>query len=221
MGPKKVNLITLNHKKTKRNYLQRMMNDKVNSMKISKKYGFDYWDGKRKYGYGGYKYDGRWKKIAQKIVYKYKLHKGSKVLDIGCGKGHLVYELSKILKSNNIHGIDISKHAIKTAPKEIKKNLKLYDARKKIIFNKNYFDLVISINLIHNFEIFDLKKFLKNIKLISKKTFVTTESYKNEKELFNLQCWALTCESFFSEKEWKWIFKESGYNRDYELIYFS
>ncbi len=218
---KKVNLITSNHKKTKRNYLQRMMNDKINSMKISKKYEFDYWDGKRKYGYGGYKYDGRWKKVAKKIINKYKLTKNSKVLDIGCGKGHLAYELSKILKSKNIYGFDISKHAVKTAPKEIKKKLKIFDARKSIKLNKGHYDLVISINLIHNFEIFDLKKFLKNIKFISKKTYITTESYRNEKELFNLQCWALTCESFFSEKEWKWIFNEYGYDRDYELIFFS
>jgi hypothetical protein len=27
-----------------------------------------------------------------------------------------------------------------------------------------------------------------------------TESYRNEKELFNLQCWALTCETFLSQK---------------------
>ena len=75
----------------------------------------------RKYGYGGYKYDGRWKKVAKKIINKYKLTENSKVLDIGCGKGHLVYELSKILKSKNIYGLDISNYAIKTAPKEIKK----------------------------------------------------------------------------------------------------
>ena len=67
--------------------------------------------------------------------------------------------------------------------------------------------MAISINLIHNLEVYDLKKFLKTITLISKKSFISTESYRNEKELFNLQCWALTCESFFSDKEWKWIFK--------------
>ena len=87
-------------------------------------------------------------------------------------------------------------------------------------FFDNFFDLIISINLVHNLEINHLKKFIKDVIKISKKSFITTESYRNEKELYNLQCWALTCESFFSEKEWKWLFNQYGYNRDYELIFF-
>ena len=218
--PKLINLITSNHKRTKRNYLQRMTNSKVKSMKISKKYSFDYWDGKRSYGYGGYKYDGRWQAIAKKIIKKYKLTKNSRVLDIGCGKGHLVYELSKILNSKKIIGLDISKYGIKNSPRRIRNQLKVFDARKKINFKKNYFDLVVSINLIHNFSLSEIFQLLKNIVHISKKSFISTESYRNNQELFNLQCWALTADSFFSEYEWRWILKQNKYFRDYELIYF-
>ena len=81
MTLKKINLITNNHKRTKRNYLKRMMNSKVQSMIVSKRYDYNYWDGPRKYGYGGYHYDGRWKKIAKKIIKKYKLTSKSKVID--------------------------------------------------------------------------------------------------------------------------------------------
>ncbi len=197
-----------------------MISTKSNTMKISKKYGFDYWDGNRKFGYGGYYDDGRWKSVAKKIIKKYKLNNKSKVLDIGCGKGYLVKELSLALNSKNIYGLDISRYAINKSPKIIRKNLKIFDARKKIDLNKK-FDLVISINLIHNFELKDVFSFLKNIISISRKSYISTESYRNEKELYNLQCWALTCESFFSNKEWKWILSASNYNRDYELIYFS
>ena len=42
----------------------------------------------------------------------------------------------------------------------------------------------------------------------------------NELELFNLQCWALTCETFFSKKEWFWTLNKFGYKGDLELIYF-
>ena len=220
MKPKLIKLITTNHKKTKRNYLKRMINQKIKSMKISKKYSYDYWDGSRKYGYGGYKYDGRWEAVARKIISKYKLTNNSKVLDIGCGQGHLVYELSKLLNSKKIYGIDISKYAIKKSPIRVKKNIKYYDARKKISFKKNHFDLVISINLIHNFSINNIFSFIQNILDISKKTYIATESYRNDKELFNLQCWALTAESFFSSKEWEWILKKNKYFREYELIYF-
>ncbi len=220
MSLKKLKLITKNHKSTKRNYLERMMNKKVHCMKVSKIYDHRYWDGDRKYGYGGYHYDGRWNAIAKKIIKKYKLNKNSKILDIGCGKGHLVYELKKILDSTKIYGVDISRYALNKCPLEIKKNLKYLDVKKGLKYKKNYFDLVISINLIHNLEINYLKKFISEIVRISKKSYITTESYRNENELFNLQCWALTCESFFSEKEWKWLFKQYGYNRDFELIFF-
>ncbi len=221
MKPNKIKLITSNHKKTSRNYLARMKNNKPEIMKISKKYNFHYWDGNRKFGYGGYKYDGRWKLIAKKIIKKYKLNKNSRILDVGCGKGFLVYELTKLLNSKNIYGIDISRYSIKKSPKIIRKNLSVKDCRKGLNYKKKYFDLILSINLIHNFSIYEIKNFLRNIVKISKKSYISTESYRNERELFNLQCWALTAESFFSEKEWNWIFKSYGYNRDFELIYFT
>ena len=221
MKPNKIKLITSNHKKTSRNYLARMKNNKPEIMKISKKYNFHYWDGNRKFGYGGYKYDGRWKLIAKKIIKKYKLNKNSRILDVGCGKGFLVYELTKLLNSKNIYGIDISRYSIKKSPKIIRKNLSVKDCRKGLNYKKKYFDLILSINLINNFSIYEIKNFLRNIVKISKKSYISTESYRNERELFNLQCWALTAESFFSEKEWNWIFKSYGYNRDFELIYFT
>ncbi len=220
MSLKRLNLITKNHKSTKRNYIDRMKNNKVDCMKISKKYDFNYWDGDRKYGYGGYQYDGRWNKIAKNIIRKYKLNKNSKILDVGCGKGHLIYELKKLLGSTKIYGVDISKYALKNCPSEIKKNVNYLDVKKGLKYKKKFFDLIISINLIHNLEINHLKRFIEDVVRISKKSFITTESYRNEKELFNLQCWALTCESFFSEKEWKWLFNHYGYNRDFELIFF-
>ena len=221
MKPNKIKLITSNHKKTSRNYLARMKNNKPEIMKISKKYNFHYWDGNRKFGYGGYKYDGRWKLIAKKIIKKYKLNKNSRILDVGCGKGFLVYELTKLLNSKNIYGIDISRYSINKSPKIIRKNLSVKDCRKGLNYKKKYFDLILSINLIYNFSIYEIKNFLRNIVKISKKSYISTESYRNERELFNLQCWALTAESFFSEKEWNWIFKSYGYNRDFELIYFT
>ena len=88
------NFVSKLHLSTKRNYLERMINNKTHCMKIAKKYGKDYWDGKRKYGYGGYKYiPGKWKPIAKKIIKTYKLNSKSKILDVGCGKAYLLYEI--------------------------------------------------------------------------------------------------------------------------------
>ncbi len=217
-----LNLISKLHNSTKRNYLKRMLNEKVKCMKISKRYEFDYWDGDRKYGYGGYKFiPGRWKNVANKLIKKYKLSNNSKILDIGCGKAFLLYEMKKILPGMKVHGLDISSHGIKNAPKLIRDNLAKYDIRKGLNFKKKSFDLVISLACLHNLEISHLFKIIKKINMIGKKKYIMVESYRNEKELFNLQCWALTCESFFSKKEWIWLFKKLGYSGDHEFIYFT
>ena len=218
---KKIFLVTKLHKSTKRNYLQRMLNEKVNCMKVARKFEKDYWDGKRKYGYGGYKYiPGRWAEVARKLIKKYKLNNKSKVLDVGCGKGFVLFEIKKILPNIKIYGYDVSKHALKNSKVEIKNNLFIHDARKKIPFKNNYFDLVISLACLHNLKIFELEKSIKEIQRVSRKSYIMVEGYRNEKELFNLQCWALTAETFFDDNEWKWLFKKCSYKGDYEFIYF-
>ena len=121
MPLKEFNLMTNNHQKTKRNYISRMINSKAKCMVEAKKYGKNYWDGPRKFGYGGYKYiPGRWKDVAKKLIKKFKLTNNSRILDIGCGKAFMLYEIKKILPKIYIKGFDISKYAIKNAPIEIK-----------------------------------------------------------------------------------------------------
>ena len=92
---KLLNIVTDLHKKTKRDYLARMMDDKVACSKIAREYGQGYWDGDRRYGYGGYKYDGRWEIVAKKLIDTYKLKDDSRILDVGCGKGFLLYEFKR------------------------------------------------------------------------------------------------------------------------------
>lgn len=119
---KELNYLKHNHNSTKRNYLERMNNSKVDCMIEAKKYGKNYWDGNRKFGYGGYKYiPGRWDKIAKKIIKKFKLNDNSKILDVGCGKGYLLFEIKKLLPKARIVGFDTSKFAIKNSKKENKK----------------------------------------------------------------------------------------------------
>lgn len=220
IGNKK-NFITPKHKKTKRNFLERMINQKVDCMKIAKKYNYDYWDGDRRFGYGGYKYiNGYNKVLAEKLIREYSLNNNSKILDIGCGKGFLIYEIKKILKNVKIFGIDISKYAKKNTFTNLKKNIIIHDARTKLPFDDEYFDLVISINTLHNFKLPDAFKSLKEIERVGKSKFICVESYRNENEQFNLQCWALTAETLIDVVAWKWVMKESGYTGDYEFIFF-
>ena len=218
---KLVNYVTALHQATNRSYIDRMVDDKVNCMFKAKEYEFDYWDGNRRYGYGGYKYmPGRWKSVAEALIKNYNLTNDSSVLDVGCGKGFLLYEMKLLLPNLEISGFDISKHGIAKAKEKINEGLFVHQAQKPYPFKNKQFDLVISLGCLHKLRIFEIEAALKEIQRVGKQGYIMLESYRNEKELFNLQCWALTCESFFDQKEWIWIYNYFGYTGDYEFIYF-
>ena len=215
------NFVTSLHQITKRDYLGRMFDEKVQCMETAKKYEKDYWDGDRRFGYGGYNYiPGRWKSVAQALISTYKLGPGSKVLDVGCGKGFLLHEMLLLEPKLKITGFDISRHGISHATDLVKPNLYIQQAQSKYPFLNDEFDLVISLGTLHNLKLFDLKLALNEIERVGKKAYIMLESYRNERELFNLQCWALTCESFFDKDEWIWLYNFFGYSGDYEFIYF-
>jgi SAM-dependent methyltransferase len=218
---KEIKIFTSFHKKTKRNYLERMNNEKIFSMNVARKYGKDYWDGKRRYGYGGYSYiPNLLEPIAIKIIKNFNLSNNSKILDVGCGKGFLLYEIKRQLPKITVKGFDISAYAIKNAKEEVKKKLFVHKAQDKYPFKNKYFDLVISFNCLHNLKIYEIKEAVSEINRVAKKSFIVVESYKNTKQLFNLQCWALTANAFFEHSEWLWILKNFNYDGFYEFIYF-
>jgi len=216
-----VQFVTPLHQATSRSYIDRMVDDKVHCMLKAKEYESDYWDGHRRYGYGGYKYmAGWWKPVAEALIEKYKLTNGSSVLDVGCGKAFLLYELKLLLPNLRIEGFDISQHGLASAKEEIRNSLFSHRAQDPYPYDDNTFDLVISLGCFHNLRIFELETALAEVQRVGKQGYVMLESYRNELEQFNLQCWALTCESFFDTKEWCWIYDHFGYTGDYEFIYF-
>ncbi len=217
---KMLNIVTPLHKKTARDYIARMVDNKIECMTKAKEYGYDYWDGDRRFGYGGYKYDGRWSVVAEKLIEEYSLKDGAKILDIGCGKAFLLYEFKRLLPGAEIVGFDSSKYALENAKEEIKDSLFCHKAEEPLPFGDKQFDLVISLTTLHNLPIFGLKTPLGEMQRVAKNGYLLVEGYRNDAELFNLECWALTCESFFRPDEWIWLFGEYGYCGDYEFIYF-
>ena len=218
---KLVNITTALHESSNREYLPRMVDDKVNCMKIAKQYGKDYWDGDRRYGYGGYNYmPGRWKPVAEKLINIYKLTSGSKVLDMGCGKAYLLYEMKLLIPDLDITGLDYSDYGLENAKDEMKPFIYKHKAEVKLPYENKEFNLVISLGTFHNLRIPELKIALSEMERVGKRRYLMLESYRNEEELFNLQCWALTAESFFDKDEWIWLYKHFGYTGDYEFIYF-
>jgi protein-L-isoaspartate(D-aspartate) O-methyltransferase len=216
-----IDFISLIHKSTKRDYLGRVNEyPKARAAELAKKWDYDYWDGDRKTGYGGMRYDGRWQKVAQAMVDHYHLKAGDKVLDVGCGKGFLLYDFTQVLPGLEVSGIDISSYAIEHAKPEIKDRLQLASA-KALPFADKEFDLVISITTLHNLYCYDLFDALKEMERVSRRNkYLCVESYRNEEEKANLLYWQLTCEAFNTPAEWEWWFRQTGYTGDYSFIYF-
>lgn len=219
-----IDLMSVLHNSTKRDYLARV-NDpdfpKAKAAILAKKWGFDYWDGDRKICYGGYRYmEGRWEKVARAMVAHYGIKPGDKILDVGCGKGFLLYDFTKVVPGLELHGIDISEYAIENAKEEIKDRLQVGNAT-SLPFPNNYFDFVYSITTLHNLHCYDLDKALREIERVGKQNkYICVESYRNEEEKANLLYWQVTCEAFNTPEEWEWWFKQTGYTGDHSLIYF-
>ena len=216
-----LNIVTPLHRSTKRDYLARMVDEKVHCMLKAKEYELDYWDGDRRFGYGGYKYmPGRWKPVAEKLIEIYNLKPGDKVLDVGCGKAFLLYEMQLLMPELQITGFDVSQHGLAEKHPDFKGTLFRYCAQDVYPYGDNEFDLVISLGCLHNLRIFEMKTALNEIERVGKQKYIMVESYRNELEMFNLECWALTAESLFDTAEWIWLFQYLGYTGDYEFIYF-
>ena len=219
-----IDLMSVLHKSTQRDYLARV-NDpdfpKAKAAALAKKWAFDYWDGDRKICYGGYRYmEGRWEKVARAMVEHYGLKPGDRILDVGCGKGFLLYDFTKVVPGLELHGIDISEYAIENSKQEIKDRLRVGNAT-TLPFPDNYFDFVYSITTLHNLHSYDLDKALREIERVGKKNkYVCVESYRNEEEKANLLYWQVTCEAFNTPEEWEWWFRQTGYTGDHSLIYF-
>tara|TARA_Y100000590_G_scaffold425571_2_gene533711 strand:+ start:103 stop:765 length:663 start_codon:yes stop_codon:yes gene_type:complete len=203
-------------KKIKRNSISvsRGILNKLIAWKLDK----EYYDGKRVNGYGGFNYDGRWKKLLPKIIKKYRLNQNSKVLEIGCKKGFLLYDLKSIIPKIKIIGIENHGYPLKYANRMIKKKLYLknyYDLKK---FKNRHFDLVIAFNSIYMQNLGDTIKTILEIQRISKKSYISLASYKSKKDRDKFLDWTLLGTTILKKTEWKKIFKHTGYKGDY---YFS
>ena len=216
-----VDFLSRYNKATKRDYVQRVVeHDKAECATVAKQWGRDYWDGPRQYGYGGMKYDGRWRPIAEDIAQHYGLKSGQRVLDVGCGKAFLLYELTQAVPGLQVAGLDISAYGIETAKEEVRPFLKQGNCT-ELPFDSRSFDFVFSINTFHNLEVFDVKKAVQEVQRVGKDSkWICVESFRNEREKANLLYWQLTCMSFYSPLAWAWLYKEFGYTGDYGFIYF-
>jgi SAM-dependent methyltransferase len=216
-----VDFISLVHKSTTRDYLARVNNyPKAEAARRAKQWDYDYWDGDRRVGYGGYSYDGRWQKVAQAMIDHYGIKPGDRILDIGCGKAFLLYDFTQVLPGVEVAGIDISEYGIEHAKEEVKDQLQICNAT-KLPFADDSFDFVFSINTLHNLYCHELDQALREMERVGRgNKYLCVESYRNEEEKVNLLYWQATCEMFCTPEEWQWWFDHCGYTGDHSFIYF-
>ena len=205
-----------NYPKAKRNIEQRAAEKTNEERKIARQFGRDFFDGDRRYGYGGYSYHERfWEGVIPTFKKFYNLKNESKVLDVGCGKGFMLYDFMRLIKGITVAGIDVSEYAIANAKDEVKPFVKLGDAR-ELPFDDDSFDLVISITTVHNLEREGCKKALQEIERVSSNgKFITVDAYFNDDEKKRMDMWNLTALTYMHTDEWKGFFQEAGYTGDY------
>jgi SAM-dependent methyltransferase len=208
--------LLINYPKTQRKVEERGQEKTEEDRRIGRQFGRDYFDGDRRFGYGGYKYNPRfWQPVIPTFQKQYKLTGDSSVLDVGCGKGFMLYDFTQIIPGIDIEGVDISAYAINNAVPEVSEHLQIANA-KDLPYKDKSFDLVISINTIHNLPIEDCKQALREIQRVSRgHAFITVDAYRNEEEKRRMDAWNLTALTYMSVDEWKKLFADVGYTGDY------
>jgi ubiquinone/menaquinone biosynthesis C-methylase UbiE len=212
---KEVDLLK-NYPKAKRDLTQRL-EDKTEDVKsVARKFDKEFFDGERKFGYGGFSYNPKyWSGVVKDFSDYYNLVDSSKILDVGCAKGFMLYDFYKHNPNLDLYGIDISKYAIDNSVPEIKNKLQVANAT-KLPYEDNFFDLVISINTIHNLDKNKCKIALKEISRVSKKNaFITVDAFNNEDEKKRMYAWNLTAQTIMSVDEWIKFFEQNNYNGDF------
>ncbi len=212
---KEIDLL-VNYPKTKRAVETRAAEKTEENRRIGRMFDREYFDGDRRYGYGGFFYHPRfWQPVVKTFQDYYGLTSRSKILDVGCAKGFMLYDFTQLIPGITVSGIDISGYAIENAKEEIKPFVKVGDAR-ELPFEDKSFDVVIAINTIHNLKRDDCKKALREIERVSSHgKFVTVDAYRTDEERRRMDMWNLTALTYMSIDEWKEFFAEAGYVGDY------
>ncbi len=208
--------LLVNYPRTKRDVKERGNTKTEADRSVARQFGKEFFDGERRHGYGGFRYFPHfWQPVVPTFQKQYQLSSKSRILDVGCAKGFMLYDFSQLIPGIQCAGIDVSGYAIENSIESIRSCLKIADAR-DIPFGDNTFDLVISINTVHNLEKSDLAKALQEIERVSKgHSFITVDAYRNDEEKAAMDAWNLTAKTIMHVDEWKKFFQEVGYTGDY------
>jgi ubiquinone/menaquinone biosynthesis C-methylase UbiE len=215
----KANFVDLMYKyPVANNRLNERKNPTEQEKQVAKEFGREFFDGDRKHGYGGFSYNPKyWTETVQLFIEKYDLNEKSSVLDVGCGKGFMLVDLLKAIPTLDLSGIDISSYAIENSHESIKNRVKVANCL-NLPFEDDSFDLVISINTIHNLDELGCIKSLQEIERVKKKySYIVVDGWSTPEEERDLKSWVLTAVTVLHTSEWEKLFEKAGYTGDYSF----
>lgn len=212
---KEIDLL-VNYPRTKRDVAERGQTKTEEDRRIARQFGYDFFDGDRRHGYGGFNYLPRfWQPVVPTFKEHFGLRAGDRLLDVGCGKGFMMHDFTLLVPGLVVKGIDISQYAIDHAIEEVRAYVQVADA-KRLPFADRSFDVVISINTIHNLAREECGQALREIERVARcGAFITVDAYRTQEERERMLAWNLTAQTILHVDEWKAFFAEVGYSGDY------
>lgn len=208
--------LLVNYPKTKRDVTERGNTKSAADRAIARQFGKEFFDGDRRHGYGGFRYMPRfWQPVVPVFREHFDIKSGTSILDVGCAKGFMLHDFQELISGVEVAGVDISSYAIENSLESVRKQLRVANAT-DLPFADRSFDLVISINTIHNLERDDCARALREIQRVSRgRAFVTVDAYRTPEEKERMDAWNLTAQTIMSVDEWVVFFADAGYTGDY------
>jgi SAM-dependent methyltransferase len=212
---REINLME-NYPQSKRDVSGRLATKTEADRRIARQFGKEFFDGSRNHGYGGFSYDPRfWEPVVPTFQKHWNLKENDSVLDVGCAKGFMLYDLKESIPDLKVNGVDISKYAIANTKKEISRFCQVANAI-SLPYDDSSIDVVISVNTLHNLNESDIKMALLEVERVKKRgSFITLDAYRNDEEKERMEAWNLTAKTVMHVNQWKEFFNDIGYTGDY------
>jgi len=208
--------LLVHYPKTKRDVAERGQTKSEADREIARKFGREFFDGDRRHGYGGFSYQPRfWQPVIPTLREHFRLKTGMSLLDVGCAKGFMLHDLRAMIPGIQVAGVDVSEYAIDNSLASVREFLRTANAT-SLPFADHSFDVVVSINTIHNLDRDDCAQALREIQRVSRgKAFVTVDAFRTAEEKERMFAWNLTARTIMSVDEWVAFFAATGYTGDY------
>jgi len=205
-----------NYPRSKRNVEERGQAKTEADRAIARRFGREFFDGDRAQGYGGFSYNARfWQPVVPTFQRHFSLKTGDSVLDVGCAKGFMMHDMAELIPGLVVKGVDISEYAIAHAMPDMQPHVQVANAT-KLPFPDKSFDVVISVNTVHNLIREECAQALREIERVARRgAFVTVDAYRDEAEQRRMEAWNLTARTMMHVDEWKAFFSSVGYTGDY------